>query len=139
MAGILSLYFCAEKPNTDRTNQTPPLYAGVQLGEHIPKRKKSYSLFRGFRVTTVSSESGVFFPVFSRWFRMTTDEITGQGWVDFLSHWIYSCGFFLFRPSQICSKICLKCFQEFPKNFTYYASQCSYYACIMLLSWQKNS
>ena len=36
--------------------------------------------------------------------------------------------------SQICSKVCPKCFQEFPKNFTYYASQCSYYACIMLLS-----
>ena len=28
-------------------------------------------------------------------------------------------------------------FQEFPKNFTYYASQCSYYACIMLLSCQQ--
>ena len=27
--------------------------------------------------------------------------------------------------SQICSKICLKCFQKFPKIFTYYASQCS--------------
>ena len=39
--------------------------------------------------------------------------------------------------SQICSKICSKCFQEFPKNFTYYASQCSYYAWIMLLSCQK--
>jgi len=39
--------------------------------------------------------------------------------------------------SQICSKICPKCFQEFPKNFTCYASQCSCYACIMLLSCQQ--
>jgi len=39
--------------------------------------------------------------------------------------------------SQICSKICPKCFQEFPKTFTYYASQSPYYACIMLLSCQQ--
>ena len=34
--------------------------------------------------------------------------------------------------SQICSKICPKCFQEFPENFTYYASHmfllCLHYA-----------
>ena len=39
--------------------------------------------------------------------------------------------------SQIYSKICPKCFQVFPKYFTYFASQCSYYACIMLLSCQQ--
>ena len=33
--------------------------------------------------------------------------------------------------SQLCSKICPKGFPEFPKNFTFYASQCFYYACIM--------
>ena len=35
------------------------------------------------------------------------------------------------------SKICPKYFQEFPKKFTYYASQYSYYACIMLLCCQQ--
>ena len=29
-----------------------------------------------------------------------------------------------FRPNQICSKICPKCFQEFPKNFTYACLSC---------------
>ena len=30
--------------------------------------------------------------------------------------------------NQMCSKFCPKCFQEFPKIFTHYALQCSYYA-----------
>ena len=30
--------------------------------------------------------------------------------------------------SQICSKICSKCFWEFPKTFTYYALHSSHYA-----------
>ena len=30
--------------------------------------------------------------------------------------------------SQLCSKICLKCFWEFPKKFPYYAQTLSYYA-----------
>ena len=29
--------------------------------------------------------------------------------------------------SQLCLKICLKCFWEFPKNFPYYAWTLSYY------------
>jgi len=47
------------------------------------------------------------------------------------------CPYTLVGLSQIWSKICPECFQEFPNNFTYYASQCSYYACIMLLSCQQ--
>ena len=34
--------------------------------------------------------------------------------------------------SQICSKVCPKCFWEFPKIFTYYALHASDYYCIML-------
>jgi len=43
------------------------------------------------------------------------------------------------RPESNMLKICPKCFQEFPLNFTYYASQSSYYVCIMLLSCQQFS
>ena len=38
--------------------------------------------------------------------------------------------------SQICSKYCLKCFWEFPKFSPIMLFQCSYFACIMLLSLQ---
>ena len=34
----------------------------------------------------------------------------------------------MFRPESIMLKVCLKCFQEFPKNLPYYAQEIADYA-----------
>ena len=47
----------------------------------------------------------------------------GGGWETIHSHleWPYSLTTYKVGLHQLCSKICLKCFWEFPKNFPYYA------------------
>jgi len=78
-------------------------------------------------------------------YNLINDQVADTSWGDrYNSRWLPDLvpvmlneKRFCLGLSQIYSKVCPKCFQEFPKHFTYYASQCSYYACIMLLSCQQ--